>query len=163
MQEVARILGKRAGVFQRTLNTLAEEGLLKSEYRANARYFQANTKSPFYPEFKSLVAKSAGVAESLKGMVSRLRGVKTAAIYGSFAKDSGRPDSDIDLLIVGKPQLERKLLKEILLLEKGIQREINYKIYSETEYRKKRAGRDPFLEEVLSGKMIVLKGNFNAV
>ena len=30
MQEIGKILGKKPGVFQRTLNSLAQEGLLKS-------------------------------------------------------------------------------------------------------------------------------------
>src|SRR3989338_1485270 len=61
MQEIGRLIGKKPGVFQRMLNTLLEKGLLKSEYRANARYFQANTEHSLYPEFRKIIAKSAGV------------------------------------------------------------------------------------------------------
>ena len=163
MQEIGKILGKKPGVFQRTINTMADEGFLKSEYKANARYFQANTGHTFYPELRKIIAKSAGVEESLKGLVGRIKDIKIAILYGSFAKGTERKDSDIDLLIVGKPEVEDQLLKKLLILEKEIQREINYKLYSEKEFRKKHEKSDPFLEEILHDEKIVLKGDLDAI
>ncbi len=163
MQEIGKIIGKKPGVFQRMLNTLVEEGLLKSEYRANARYFQANTDNPLYPEFRKIIAKSAGVETSLRDLVEQIKDIKIAILYGSFAKGTDRKDSDIDLLIVGKPKAEDKLLKKLPILEKEMQREINYKLYSEKEFSKKRKESDVFLEEVLNDKNIVLKGNPDAI
>ncbi len=163
MQEVGRILGKKPGVFQRTLNSLVEEGLLKSEYRAHARFFQADTHHPLYPELKRIVAKTAGVEGTLRELVERLPDVKVALIYGSFAKGGERKDSDIDLLVIGKPRVEDELVREIARLEKKLQREINYKLYTEDEYRRKRGEADPFLEEVLTDRKILLKGDPHAV
>jgi hypothetical protein len=51
MQEIGRILGRKPGVFQRTLNNMVAEGILKSEYKANARYFGINRQYPLYKEF----------------------------------------------------------------------------------------------------------------
>lgn len=163
MQEIGKILGKKPGVFQRTLNGLVEESLLLSEYRANARYFHVNAKHPLYPEFKKIIAKTAGVETTLRQLVSRIKEIKIAILYGSFAKGKERRDSDIDLLIVGSPRAEDRLMKELPDLEKQFQREVNYKLYSEAEYGKKRAQGDPFLEEILTDKKIVLKGNPNAI
>lgn len=163
MQEIGKILGKKPGVFQRTLNILAEEGLLTSEYRANARYFRANTQNPFYPEFKKIVAKSVGVEGSLRDLVEGIKTVKLAILYGSFAKGRERAESDVDLLVVGKPEAENRLLRKLPPLEKKVQREINYKWYSEKEYREKRLKKDPFLEEVFGDRLVILKGDPNAV
>lgn len=159
MQEIGKILGKKPGVFQRTLNGLVEDGFLTSEFRANSRYFQANTKHTLYPEFKKIVEKTAGVETSLQELVNSIKEIKVAILYGSFAKGKERQDSDIDLLIVGTARVEDELSKKIPRLEKQLQREINYKLYSETEYRKRRQIKDAFLEEVLSDKKIVFKGN----
>lgn len=57
MQEIGRMLGKKPGVFQRTINGLEKEGVLVSEYKANARFFKANTKSPIYAQLRELVMK----------------------------------------------------------------------------------------------------------
>jgi outer membrane protein TolC len=59
IQEIGRKLGKKPGVFQRALNNLQEDGLLLSEYKANARFFRINTNNPIYNELKSIIAKSA--------------------------------------------------------------------------------------------------------
>ncbi|MBI3322731.1 MAG: nucleotidyltransferase domain-containing protein [Candidatus Omnitrophica bacterium] len=159
MQEVGRILEKKPGVFQRTLNALAEEGWLKSEYRAHARFFQANTQHPLYPELKRIVAKTVGAEGALKALLEKLPEIKLALLYGSFAKGAERRDSDVDLLIVGKPAAEEKLISRLAPIEKKLQREINYKFYSEREFRRKRAKDDPFLEEILTDKKIILKGD----
>ncbi len=163
MQEIGRILGKKPGVFQRTLNGLVEDGLLSSKYRGHARFFQSNVRHPLYPELRKIVEKTAGVGETLRCLFGRIKGVKVALLYGSFAKGKERKDSDIDLLVVGNPRTEDQLLKQIPKLEKEFQREINYKLYSDKEYREKRAKRDPFLEEVLADQTIVLKGSPDAV
>ncbi|MDD5561664.1 MAG: TolC family protein [Candidatus Omnitrophica bacterium] len=61
IQEIGRKLGKKPGVFQRALNDLYKDGLLLSEYKANARFFRINTNSPIYNELKSIVSKSVCV------------------------------------------------------------------------------------------------------
>ena len=163
MQEVGRILGKKPGVFQRTLNALAEEGILHSAYRGHARFFQTNTQHPLYPELRGIVAKTSGAEGTLRRLMEQTTDVKMALIYGSFAKKKERPDSDIDLLLVGNARIETRLIKELRMLEKKLQREINYKLYSESEYREKRTRKNPFLDEILSDRKIVLKGNPDAV
>ena len=163
MQEVGRILGKKPGVFQRALNTLAKDGILLSEYRGHARFFQSNTQYPFYSELRGIVSKTSGAEGALRNLMERLEGVQMALIYGSFAKGKEREDSDIDLLVVGNPRAETRLIKGLRGIEGTLQREINYKLYSEPEYRWRRTKRDPFLEEILTDKQVVLKGNPDAL
>lgn len=57
LQEIGRRIGKKPGVFQRTINGLEKQGFLTSEYKANARFFKANTKSGIYPELRAIVLK----------------------------------------------------------------------------------------------------------
>lgn len=163
MHELGEILGKKPGVFQRTLNGLAEEGFVYSVFRANARFFKANTDHPLYPELKKIVAKTSGAEGMLRHLMEKLRDVKMALMYGSFAKGTQQAASDIDILIVGKPTVENKFLKEIPRLEKSLQREVNYKLYSKEEFRKRKKSGDEFLEEVLGDKYTVLKGNPDAL
>ncbi|MEW5758697.1 MAG: hypothetical protein AB1755_04410 [Candidatus Omnitrophota bacterium] len=58
MHEIGRILKKKPGVFQRTLYNLEKQGILLSEYKANARFFKANMKYPVYNELKAMVFKT---------------------------------------------------------------------------------------------------------
>lgn len=58
MQEIGRRMGNKPGVFQRTLYDLEKQGILKSEYKANARYFMVNKGYPLYKELKNIVFKT---------------------------------------------------------------------------------------------------------
>ena len=60
LQEIGRIIRKKPGVFQRTINRMEKEGILTSEYKANARYFHTNKEYAFYKELKSILDKTKG-------------------------------------------------------------------------------------------------------
>ena len=64
MQQIGRLLHKKPGVFQRTLNNMEKQGILLSEFRANARYFRANKDYSIYKELKSILFKTEGITES---------------------------------------------------------------------------------------------------
>ena len=157
LNEIGRILNKKPGVFQRTINKMASEGVLLSEFRANARYFKANTEYPFFDELKSIVNKTAGMPIRIKGLIDKIKEVDFAFIYGSFAKGMENGLSDIDVLIIGKPD-EGLLAAEFDRLERSLQREINYKIYSPADYENGIRQGNPFLNEVMSGRIIMLTG-----
>jgi len=158
MQEIGRILGKKPGTFQRTLNNLVLEGTLESEYRANARYFKVNKNYPLFEELKSIVFKTVGVSGSLKGVLERVGNVEFAFIYGSFAKAKEDYMSDIDLITIGDLD-EDRLIGELDKLEEQLQREINYKLYTLKEFRKEVEGRTPFLVEILRDKKVMVIGD----
>jgi predicted nucleotidyltransferase len=157
MREIGRMLGKKPGTFQRSLNTLVEEGILGSEYRANARYFQANKSHPLYKELKSIIFKTSGVQGILRGGLKKIKGIHIAFIYGSTAQGKASKLSDIDLCIVGNIQ-EDPLIKELERLEAQLQREINYNLYSRKLFQKEAVGGNAFLQEILTGKKIMLIG-----
>ncbi len=162
MQEAGRILGKKPGTFQRTINKLVAEGILESEYKGNARFFRVNKKYPLYKEFESIIFKTVGVKGELKSAVDNVKGVELAFIYGSYAKAKEGTLSDIDLLIIGNPD-EDELIKRLDAIEKKLQREINYKIYSLKTVKKDIRDNEPFIINILTDRKIMLKGDENAL
>jgi predicted nucleotidyltransferase len=160
MQEIGRILGKKPGAFQRTLNNMVSEGILTSEYKANARFFKANKKCPIYKELKSIVFKTVGIQGSIREALEEIGNIKFAFIYGSYAKAKESLLSDIDLVIIGNPD-EDRLIKELDKLEGKFQREINYKLYTLKEFKKEIEEKEPFILEILRDKKIMLIGSEN--
>lgn len=160
IQEIGRILGKKPGIFQRTLNNLEKEGILISEYKANARYFRTNKDYPLYKELKSIVFKTVGVSGGLKEALQKVGGINFSFIYGSYAKAKENYLSDIDLVVIGNPN-EDLLIRELDKLEDALNREINYKLYSLKDFKKEIKDKEPFLLEILKDKKIMLIGEEN--
>ena len=158
MQEIGRILNKKPGVFQRALNNMASEGILVSEYRANSRYFTVNKNNPIYKELKSIIFKTIGISGSIKQELEELKNLELAFIYGSFAKNKENYLSDIDIVIIGGLD-EEILINKLDSLEKKLQREINYKIYSYKNLNKEISEKEPFIINILKDKKIMLVGS----
>jgi predicted nucleotidyltransferase len=157
IQEIGRILGKKPGVFQRILYSMEDKGILRSEYRANARYFSANKDYPLYEEYKSVVLKTVGIIGSLKEVLDKAGPIDFSFIYGSFAKSRENYLSDIDLVVIGAPD-ENTIIREFDKLEEYLKREINYKLYSLREFRVSVRRQDPFLLEILKDQNTMLIG-----
>lgn len=158
MQEIGRILERKPGIFQRTLNNMVSEGILKSEYRANARYFKVNKNYPLYRELKSIVFKTVGISGSIRDVLKKNGNVEFAFIYGSFAKTKENYISDIDLVIIGNPD-EDELIRGLDKLEEKLQREINYKLYTLKEFKKEVKEKEPFILEILKDKKTMVVGD----
>lgn len=159
MTEIGEAIGKRPGVFQKGINSLENQGIVTSRKYGNQRLFKLNEQHPLLNEIKSIVAMNAGAEAELRTIFERMPDISLALIYGSYAAGAMRPDSDIDVLVVGTDNgIESDLIKKISFVEKKIRREINYTFYLPAEFKKKQKQNNPFLDTVRRNKHIVLKG-----
>lgn len=160
LRQIGRLLGKEPGVFQRDINTLVTKGILKSYYQANSRFFKLSKDYPLYKELKSIISKTVGVEAILQKELSKIKEIKIAFMYGSFAR--GREDSlsDIDILIIGSID-ENSLIRVVRKAEAKLSREINYVIFTKKDLIKSIKKKSVFLQDVLRGKKIFLIGNKN--
>jgi len=157
VRELARKTGGNINSVRRELQKLESIGLLKSERVGNLKYYVTDKKMPIYEELKSIFLKTEGLGEVIKENLSGLGEVKLAFIYGSFARGEEQLKSDIDLMIVGKVD-EKKLVPLIRKLEGRLSREINYTLFSPTEFESRVKKKDPFISNVLREKKIQLVG-----
>ena len=155
LRELARILGKKPGVFQRDINILADDGILKSEHKGGNRYFKINKDNPLYDDLKSIFFKTVGIEGVLRTELQTVGGITKAFVYGSFARGEEKAESDVDIFIVGDVN-EDKLIERISKLEGKFQRDINYILMSEKELHIKIEKGNSFLKGVLKEKKIEL-------
>jgi len=99
---------------------------------------------------------------ALKSKLQEMNGVKEAFVYGSYASGEADERSDLDVMVIGEVDLGQ-LAPVISGLEKELNRPINYVIYSEDEWKKKAASRDPFWENVTGAPKIMLIGGEHAL
>ena len=157
LREIARHIGKDAAGIKRELDSLVNIGLLAREKRGVQKYYSAEKNSPIYSEMKGLIFKTTGVQGSIKATLTRLKGVRLAFIYGSYAKGAEKEDSNINLMVIGQVNIT-ELNDTVMTLEEKLKREIDYLVFDEQEYRKRKDAKDPFIREIVKGKKIFLVG-----
>lgn len=158
LRELERMLDIPVSIIRKELLRLKEEGVFLSEKKGNLVYFRLNTVYPLFDELKSIVRKTIGIEGLLKEAILKLKGVKAAFIYGSFAKDKERAKSDVDLFLIGNID-EGELIRPLNNIEDTIKREVNYTIFNHEEYKKKKKKRDSFIIDLLNNPKIMLVGS----
>jgi len=158
LRGLERELSIPVSMIRKELMSLKKEGIFKSDKKGNLLYYSLNKQYPLFNEFKSIVFKTVGIKASLSKILLDIKGINAAFIYGSYAKNSENAISDIDLFILGDPD-EDLLIEQINELEKDLKREINYNIYSKTDFEKKKKQKNSFIEDLLKNKKIFLIGD----
>ena len=92
----------RSSVF-RELRRLAGAGLIERERLGGAALYRAARGSPLYRPLRELIRRTMGVEALLERELAGVAGVEAAAIFGSWAAGELQPESDIDVLVIGRP------------------------------------------------------------
>ncbi|MBB5343336.1 nucleotidyltransferase domain-containing protein [Tunturibacter empetritectus] len=155
VRELAALLHVDPTNLSRELSRLEEEGLFRSELRGNQKYYSLNKKYPLLKEVFTILQRTIGVVPAVSEALRKIPGIQAAYLYGSFAKGEEDTASDIDVLIVGKPEAG-ELASAAGRLEKLLNREVNYTVIVDQELKRKLAGHDPFLSDIWNGKRVEL-------
>jgi predicted nucleotidyltransferase len=141
----------------RELARLEQEGFLRSETEGRQRYYSINRDYPYLKPVFALLQGSVGIQPTLKHALQTVSGIESAWLFGSFAKNEADAASDIDLLIVGKPD-QARLAAEVRKGEKALRREINYTVLTNKELKRRLRKGDAFIADIWNGKRIELIG-----
>jgi len=160
LRELERILDIPVGNVRRELLNLEKSGLFKREKMGKQVYYSVNKQSPIFEEFKRIVSKTIGVEGILRKELQKVKNINVAFIFGSYAKEKEDSFSDIDLMIIGKPD-EDELISKISSVEKKLNREINYSIFSSEDFKRGLRKKEVFLEEIMAGPKLFIIGNQN--
>jgi predicted nucleotidyltransferase len=143
----------------RELSRLGKMGILTSQTEGKQKYYQANRSCPFFSELQGLVIKTSGVVEVLRAALEPLVGkIDVAFIYGSFARDKLRPESDIDLVVIGRCRFG-EVVDAIHKSQERIGREINPTVFSHKEWKKKLAEGHHFAKSIKETEKIFIIGS----
>ncbi|HEX4542257.1 MAG TPA: nucleotidyltransferase domain-containing protein, partial [Candidatus Acidoferrum sp.] len=137
------------------LGRLEREGLFRSEVSGRQKYFQLNREYPLFQEVRGIVAKTIGAVPLIAQSLKKVEGIREAYLYGSFARNQQDAASDIDILVIGEPG-SQAFAEAMQKLERQLGREINYTVFSPTEFNSRRKRKDAFLENVWHNKRVSL-------
>jgi DNA-binding transcriptional ArsR family regulator len=161
VSELARRMGVPSSSLQRELQDLTSAGILKSHRQGRMVYYQANAESPFFPDLRGLLLKTAGLVDVLRNALKPLVAKITVAfVYGSIASGQAGSESDIDLMVIGSVS-PQDLALPLRRAREQLTREINPTVYSVAEFNRKRAAKDHFLSQVLTSPRLIVLGSEN--
>jgi predicted nucleotidyltransferase len=153
INELARLLELDPKNTETKLKEMEKDGLFKSEFRGKQRYFFLAKNNPVLKHYRQIFLKTYGIEKRLKDMISNIKGLKEAYLFGSYANNKMDSSSDIDILAVGSHST-LELQKGIARLQKDIGREFNVKNLSSEEFAKKTKTKDPFIAGIFKTKTI---------
>jgi predicted nucleotidyltransferase len=149
-RELARRVGHPSQVVGRELRRLEDAGILASETVGRARRYHVDAASPIAADVRGLVLRTIGAQALISAALVEVAGIEEAWIFGSHARGTERPTSDIDLLIVG--WVDRASLSERLVeVEQELGRDVNAVVYTREELAALVSAADPFITDVLAG------------
>src|SRR5712692_684468 len=163
VREIARAAGTPPSSLQRDLAALAAAGVIERHEDGRQVYYQANPNCPIFNELKGIVTKTFGVADFLRNMLRpHEKHIRAAFVFGSVAKGTEAPGSDVDLFVIGDlPPSELAIDLGKILLELG--RRVSLSSYSVEEFVELSAQENHFVTRVLQGPVIWLIGDRETV
>ena len=156
LRQLARDGGLSAPGLPKELNHFHQLRLVCKEEKSGYTDFFANKESPLFPVLCELVDKMEGVYGKIRRMLRPLN-TDCIFIFGSEASGLARPDSDIDIFIIGSCTL-MEISKALLPAADLTSREINPVLYSPGSFREKCKENNHFVQTVLKSPIIFLKG-----
>jgi predicted nucleotidyltransferase len=148
--ELIREAGTGSGAAQRELARLEGSGLIGARRIGHQKHYQANAVSPLYPELRSIVLKTVGLAEPLRAALKPLSSaIRAAFVYGSVAKVTDLAASDIDLMVISDSLTYGEVFGAIERVAVTLGRKLNPTVYTGAEFSKRARGQNAFLTRVL--------------
>lgn len=162
--ELIRLARSGTGGTHRQLTRLTGAGLVTVTNVGNQRFYQANPRSPVYPELHGLVVKTVGIVgpleEALQPLASR---IDAAFVYGSVAKGKDRASSDIDLMVIGSRLDYAAMYVALRKAEEALARQVNPTVMTAEDWRKKKRTTDSFAARVAAGEKLFIVGNSDVI
>jgi len=159
LREIERRTGFAIGTVRQETQKLEKIGLLNKRKDGNRTYFIANREHPLYNEIHGIVLKTSGLADAIRQGLKD-EDIRCAFIFGSIAEGSEKPESDIDLFVIGNAGL-RRLSASLKKSARNFGRELNIVAMTEKEFSARNKKKDHFVLQVMNSPKIMIKGTEN--
>ncbi len=158
IRELSNDLGIPYSMLYKEEKNLVSLGILYEEKRGKLTLVYVNKDLPYLAELRGLISRTAGLADVLRVRLAKFEKIRYALVYGSLASGKESQSSDVDLLIIGDIDEER-ILKAVNQCEAALGREINYILWSESEFRRRVKGKHHLLADIVRNPVIMIIGD----
>lgn len=161
LQGLAEALDAPHSSVHRELARAESAGVIRRDSDARPYRFSAATDDGAYEPLAELLRRSVGVESQLRAYLDR-PGISAAVIHGSWVSGDRRPDSDIDVLVVGEADL-RELRRLGRLIGKATGRTIDLTLLTDAEFKRLLAERSSFVRQLMESPVTVLVGDLRSI
>jgi predicted nucleotidyltransferase len=157
LRGLATMAGVESGNAVKMLRALAAAHLVKQVSDPRGARYQADDRSPLFGALRQLFLAADALLQDLRRVADTLQ-AEEVHVFGSMARGTARPDSDVDILVVGDLSTieAQAAFKPVARKHK---REVSVLVVDRDTLRKQAAEGAPFWRDVLAHPVITLKGD----
>jgi predicted nucleotidyltransferase len=160
--QIEDAIGAPATTVHRELRRALDAGLVTRDDSVRPHAYAAAPDSPLYEPLRAILVATVGVEAELSEMLRNAPGVMAAVIHGSWVAGRLRPDSDVDVLVVGDVDLS-DLRRRVRLIGRRAGRRIDLTAFRPDEFRRELDARNGFLTKIVAGPVEPLVGELEAM
>lgn len=158
-----REIQRRTGLTPRSLKTelarLESLGVVRRRPEGRLVRYELVESNPRWSALRGLIRELADPVDVVRNALADVPGIEAAFVFGSIARGDARPDSDVDLFILGADIPDRVLYRGTI--EAGIlmDREVNPVQMTREELAGRIEAGSSFIENVFRGPKVWLAGS----
>lgn len=163
LRELQRDLSIGSASAQRDLARLEAIGILRRIREGRRIRYQVIESSPLWGALLRLVGEGTPPDTMLREALRDVDGLDAAFIFGSTAAGTARPDSDVDLFVVGDALDARAFHRAVHEAGLLLGREVNPVKYTRAGLAGRLAAGTRFIREVMAGPKTWVAGDPDAI
>ncbi|WP_327210241.1 nucleotidyltransferase domain-containing protein [Rhizobium leguminosarum] len=133
--ELLSIGGAGVGAGRAVIEAFENSGVVVKQKRGNQLLYSINVHNPIYTDLRSICMKTFGlsyvVAQELQPFRDR---ITLAFLFGSLVRGSERPDSDVDLMVVGDLDVF-ELGEAVERMQRTLGRDVDLNLHTPEEWK----------------------------
>lgn len=162
LSQLADALSAPQSSVHRELERAEAAGLIRRDATARPHRFWSATEDPLNEPLVALLDLTVGVEQRLRSVFEGRDDVLMAAIYGSWVAGPRRPDSDVDVLVIGDADI-RDLRRALRPVSHSIGRTVDVTLLSREEFQEMLAARSSFARSVVYAPITALVGDLASI
>lgn len=163
VRELSRLTQLSSASLQHELKRLTAMGALRREDENRRAYYRADESHPVWRAWFLLLRASARPADVLRESLVDASDLEGAFIFGSFIRGDARPDSDIDVFLIGSDQARSEAGRRLVEAELLVGREVDLIGYDTEQLASRIRSRNGFIHRVLTEPKEWLRGPLDLV